>query len=490
MQGQETAPRSAGGQARQRPAGLRSMLWAIAAVTVTVAVISGCAEEEKLAVPNLLPETFVAIGDTVRHATAYTQVLSWWGEDKDGEVVGYEYRWFIDPNAPSGGLDSNWVRTVETTKAFDLPVTRGESVHRFEIRAIDNDEARDSSACKVTLPVTNVPPVVEIADLASLPDTTLPSFSITWRASDPNGNSTLAKYRAWLDGVDGGMDAVKDVTPPDTAVSFGPEDFAGRFERFRTFNLIAIDSGSDTSEVATYTWWVKEPKGRILLVDDLRRDDQGETAEMITDGFYRTGLDSCGESYSVLDIERFGGNVSAHNLPGLFSAFDLVIWYNDPNKWASARLTAAEGDLMDYLEDGGRLMLSSLAALGSGRALQDSLWPEVLGVDSILVRNGSTNLDCRNWALWGNRDLGLDSLKVVSIWSGLECMLPDTTAATGLYHIKPRTAGSFQTDTYYLAILNSWHTGRTALVTFPISRSNYYGNAHGEYCKIVHLLLQ
>ncbi|MFZ1946316.1 MAG: hypothetical protein WAW06_02100 [bacterium] len=467
----------------------RSTLVALAAAATAAAMISGCAKEEKLAVPNLLPETFLAVGDSVRNPTAYSQVLTWWGEDKDGEVAGYEYRWFIDPSEGSCRLDTNWVRTAETSLTFDLPVTRGQSYHRFEVRSIDNDEARDSSACKVTLPVTNAPPVVVLDPDFSLPDTTIGAFLVKWQGSDPNGDNTLTRYRVWLDES---ADAAQDITPPDTVATFGPDDFAGRFG-WRTFNLIAIDSGCDTSEVLTHTWFVKEPTGQILLVDDLRTADQGETAEKITDRFYRTGLDSLseanGRAYSVLNIERYGGELSAHNLPGLFGAFDLVIWYNDPNKTASARLAAAQGDLMDYLEGGGRLMLSSLAALGSGGALQDSLWPEVLGVDSILVRNGSTNLDCRNWALWGNGAVGLDSLKVVGIWTGLECMLPDP-AATELYHINPGTAGGFQTVPYYLAILNSWQAARTALVTFPISRSDYYGNARVEYCKIVELLLQ
>jgi hypothetical protein len=475
-----------GPRAGSRAAG--GTVFGILLTAVFAALVSGCAKEENLMVPNLPPETFLAVGDTVHHATAYSQVLAWWGEDKDGEVVGYEYRWFIDPTEGGCRLDTNWVRTVETSMAFNLPVTNGQSAHRFEVRAIDNDEARDSSACKVTLPVTNAPPVVALDPDFSLPDTTVGAFLVKWQGSDPNGNSTLARYRVWLDGS---AEAARDIIPPDTVATFGPGDFAGRFDRPRTLNLIAIDSGCDTSQVVTHTWFVKEPRGQILLVDDLRRDDQGETAEKITDRFYRTGLDSCDPpySYSVLNIEGYGGQLAAHNLPDLLGAFDLVIWYNDPNKLASARLTAAEGDLMNYLEKGGRLMLSSLAAIGSGSALRDSLWPEVFGIDSVLVRNSTSNFSCNRWAVWGNATVGLDSLKIDNIWAGLECMLPDP-AATPLFYIRRGTAGSYQTENYYLAILNSWGEGRTALVTFPLSRSDVYGNARGEYCKIVNLLLQ
>ncbi len=447
-------------------------------------ILVGCAKEERFSPKNLEPETYLAVADSVRHATVYNQTLRWWGEDKDGEVVAFEYRWLIDPAETGCGLDSVWVRTEKTSGSFDLPVSHGKSVHRFEVRAIDDDGAWDRFPCTLTLPVTNNPPEVMIWNRDALPDTTFPAFTAKWHGSDPDGDNTIAKYVAWLDGD---TDNAKEFSPSDTVISLGLEDFGGKFARPETLNLIAIDSACDTSLVTTHTWYVKEPRGQILIVDDLGKE--AGAAERPTDRFYKTSIDSCGQAYSVLDLQNFKGMTSAHNFPELFSIFDLVIWYNTPTRSASAHLSGAEGALKSYVEDGGSILVISMAALGSGPALRDSLWPEVFGIDSIVVRNGSSNFDCRTWTIQANTDVGLASLKIIGIWPGVDCVLPSFTA-TPLYYIAPGTAGAYQTEEYYLGILNSWHAGKAVLLTFPLNSADRYGNARYEYCKVINLLLQ
>jgi hypothetical protein len=37
--------------------------------------------------------------------------------------------------------------------------------------------------------------------------------------------------------------------------------------------------------------------------------------------------------------------------------------------------------------------------------------------------------------------------------------------------------------------MNSWHTGKAALLTFPLERCTAGGDPYSEYCKILHLLL-
>jgi len=455
-----------------------------------VAWLAGCAKEEKISAPNLPPETYLAIADSVRNVTTYTQTLRWWGEDKDGEVIAFEYRWFIDPLEGSCRLDTGWVRTEETSGSFNLPVSGADRIHRFEIRAVDDDETSDPSPSTLTLPVNNTRPGVMIWNVSDLPDTTFPAFLARVHGSDPEGDNTIARYIVWLDGD---RENARVLTPPDTTVSLGPADFGGRYEVARTLNVIAVDSGCDTSAVVAYTWYVKQPTGRVLVVDDLGKD--AGAAQAMTDRFYRAGLDSCGEAYSVLDIEKFGGMLSAFNFSKLFSAFDLVIWYNEPNKLAYPQppsvphISAAEKDLQTYLESGGRLLVASLGALGSAGGLGDSLWPEIFGIDSILVRNSTTNFDCKNWVIQSSVALGPDSLLVGGIWPGVECLLP-SPQATPLYFIRPGTAGTYQTEDYYIGVLNAWRTGKAAVLTFPLSRSNEYGNARTKYCRLINLLLQ
>jgi len=94
---------------------MRNVLIAAAmAVCLVLALAPGCAREENLAIPNTPPETYIAIADTVRNTTVYIQHLHWWGDDIDGEVIGYEYRWFMDEMEPGCPTDTDWVFTGET----------------------------------------------------------------------------------------------------------------------------------------------------------------------------------------------------------------------------------------------------------------------------------------------------------------------------------------------------------------------------------------
>jgi hypothetical protein len=456
----------------------------------------GCAKEEELSVENLPPQTYLAIADSVRNVTSYIQTLRWWGDDKDGEVTAFEYRWFIDPLQGSCRHDTSWVRTEATSETFDLPVSGPDMRHRFEVRAIDNDGAVDPTPCTLVLPVTNRRPAVAILNREQLPDTTLPALLTRLHGSDPDGDNTIARYIAWLDGD---REHAKVLTPPDTTVSLGLDDFGGRYGVARTLTVIAVDSGCDTSDAVSYTWFVKQPTGRVLLVDDLGQK-QGGAGQAVTDAFYRAGLDSCGEAYSVLDIEKFGGMLSAFNFSKLFPAFDLVIWYNEPTKLSYpaspqvSYLGAAANDLKSYVEGGGSILVASLAALGSGGSLPDSEWQEVFGIDSVVVRpSGSTNFDCQWWTIQSSISPEPDSLGVVGIFPGPECLLPSATA-TPLYVLPESTLvqltpPEWNPRPYYLGVLNSWQSGKAALITFPLSRSNNYGSAPTEYCRVVDLLL-
>jgi hypothetical protein len=480
---------------------VRAAIVLVVGLAAALAILAGCAKEHELAAPNLEPQTYLAIADSVRHETLYNQTLRWWGEDKDGEVVAYEYRWFIDPAEPGCRLDTLWVRTTLTSKSFDLPVSTGASIHVFEVRAIDNAGAADPTPCRLRLPVINNPPEVQlwgvdIGDRTPPPDTTFPAFLAKWHGSDPEGDSTVAKYVVWLDAPGGGRESMRELAARDTSVSLGLDDFNARYDRFRTLSVVAVDAACDTSPPATFTWFVKQPVGRILLVDD-----KSGTSDGIPDKFYRSGLDSCGLQYSVLDLARYmnkshpgKGTIASNNFPKLFPMFDLVIWYNSPEQPnPSARLTAVEEDLKAYLEDGGKLLVGSLTAIGSSGALRDSIWPEAFGIDSVVTRDGSTNLGCQFWNIQGESSLGLDSLNVYGIFQGVDCMLP-APGATPLYYIPPGTPivlapPVYNPVNYYLGIMNSWHTGKAAILTFPLERCTAGGDPYSEYCKILHLLL-
>lgn len=443
---------------------------------------AGCAEKKDLNIPNLPPDTYIAVGDSIRNPTVYMQTVSWWGDDMDGEVVGFEYRWSTDPSEPCCHMDTSWVYTELTEEEFNLPATDGIRSHTIKVRAIDDLGASDPDPAQATFPVTNSPPTVKIWDRAQLPDTTLPAILIKWHGDDPEGPETIEAYKVWLDGSE---ENAMLLAAEDTVASVGLDDFEGRYGE-RTLYLVAIDSGCDTSKVASHTWQVVEPTGTVLLVDDLSKEDY--TFPEVSDRFYREVLDNCSAAYSILDVGEFGGIGYAYNMDELFKLFDLVIWYNDPLRTATSSLAAADQAFQSYMAEGGRFIVLSMAAVGSGGALLDSTAFEVFGIDSLHTRGDETNFDCKRWEIKGSTDLGLDSLKVSGFYLGVECMLPGSQA-TPLYYIPPGTVNALQTENYYLGIMNSRQGGKAALITFPMSRSDSFGNARIEFCKLVNLML-
>ena len=241
----------------------------VAGLAAALAIIAGCAKEHELAAPNLEPQTYLAIADSVRHETLYNQTLRWWGEDKDGEVVAYEYRWFIDPAETGCRLDTLWVRTTATSKSFDLPVSMGASVHVFEVRAVDNAGAADPTPCRLRLPVINSPPEVQRSGAwtsATAHRRPIPRF----RPFSPSGTGAIPKATApsrstWSGSThpaEAGR-ASRELAARDTSVSLGLEDFNARYDRFRTLSVVAVDAACDSSAPATFTWFVKQPVGKI-----------------------------------------------------------------------------------------------------------------------------------------------------------------------------------------------------------------------------------
>jgi hypothetical protein len=449
-------------------------------IGAVLCLAAGCAEKGDLVLPNLPPETYVSIADSVRHPTVYIQTLHWWGEDPDGEIAGFEYRWVIDEGEPGSPEDAQWVFTEEYTKEFHLPVSKGISTHTIYVRAIDDDGAIDPSPSSMTLPLTNSPPEVWIWDKGALPDTSYPALTIKWHGEDPEGTETIDHFVVWLDGE---IENARILSAQDTIVGLGHEDFGGRYGE-RTLNVMAVDTGMDSSSIDTYSWYTVEPVGDVLLIDDLSHSYAGYKT---TAAYYRSALDSCVGTYSVLDFSSFGGPVYTYNFEGLFDFFDVVIWANDPVRFDTLYLEPAGLAVPGYVESGGRFLLTSLQAVGTRGAFSDSIAFEVFGIDSLYLYNNKTDFELKNtWEIQGNTDVGLDTVRAKSTWSGVECMAL-SAGVTPLFYVPPGTVTG-QAEDYYLGVLNSYGSGKAALLTLPISRCDKYGNNRHQLCRIIDLL--
>ncbi len=88
--------------------------------------------------------------------TTSRQVLHWWGEDADGQVLGYYYKW---------SSDSSWTYTDLESGSFYVPIRSELDVFSFEVKAEDDDSNVDNTPSKIVLPIRNSEPTISSISL-------------------------------------------------------------------------------------------------------------------------------------------------------------------------------------------------------------------------------------------------------------------------------------------------------------------------------------
>lgn len=131
--------------------------------------------------------------------------------------------------------------------------------------------------------------------------------------------------------------------------------------------LVTATSQSNPATYATLRLTLQAP-AHVLLVDD----DRWYNREMV----YRQALDALGVVYDTWDI-GWDNNVRGSPSKELLSAYDMVIWYTGYD-WYRPITTAEMQALQAYLEQGGRLFLSSQDY--AYYHLHDALTRDFLGV--------------------------------------------------------------------------------------------------------------
>ena len=460
----------------------KMLLVLVATSLLALAFLSGCERDPGPEFTNREPETGIFLEgplDTVRYAVK----LFWWGEDKDGEVIGFYYRWTCDD--PASLPDTNWVFTTAKSGEFILPVPNGFAVQSFWVKAVDNDGSEDPTPARQDFPLRNEMPSIAF-NMSPLPDTTLPAATFVWAGTDPDGDNTIAYYVVWLDGKE---DTPVIVAGRDTTL--GP-DYIETYGN-RTFYVRAVDEAHGASPYISHTWNVIAPVGNVLLVDDMPTSG-GAPA---TDAFYRSLLDSLEGSgqYTVFDLGNTSRVRSPREVGLILPLFDHVVWYGDTRSTASGALRMGEegGGIADFLNAGGTMFLEGVALVGDGGSLTAGFAAQYLGIDSLRTKYispanpRSTNFDLLNgWVIRGNSSLGLDSLKTTAILSGCEIMYPSVQAEF-LYYLPPGTMPG-QTQNYYMGTLVRGGSFSLICVTFPIRRCNGFGNARQEVAKLLTLL--
>ena len=287
--------------------------------------------------------------------TTSKQQLHWWGEDRDGVIIGYKYKW---------SSDTSWTYTTEEEGLFYVPIRTDLDVFSFEVKAVDNDSLEDSTPAKLTLPIKNSAPEIhfrfnsnpKINNIQGDTSFTFPTRTFVWDLYDQDGLESVAFiYYALDDTCDTCWNTIDEVSSPSLTLT---EIEPG----LHVFYLKAVDVAGAESNLIFFPdtanneepdyWKVKSVIGELLLVDDFPLDTPNNALI-----WYKSVLDSLiGENnYSVWELGK-DLPYSSIDVKANLGYFNNVFW-NGAYTGISL-YNKASSSISNYVLNGGNFFIS------------------------------------------------------------------------------------------------------------------------------------
>lgn len=339
---------------------------------------------------NKPPETGIFLHPDSTIAQQPSRVyVSWWGDDPDGLIVGFYTKW--------EGIDTSWNFTTSNDSTFSLPIGTSDTTFNFLVSSVDNsgngfydvviffngvnygpepfvdlnnngvyDNGEpftdigliDPTPASTLFPIKNSSPVVVWNELSFVPDTSFPVMTFNWNATDLDGDESITEIRLSLNDTSdyvvlpGNTRLITvrginlDSPSPEMQIlingsdqNIHPHNLTGLLlnQNNKIFLSAADFSGAvsetislpDTSSV----WYIKKPKGQVLIFDDFIGTS---TSEPATKNFYNTTFSSIGGGVLADKFDVF--NLAEQTLPFLsvtmaetMKLFKYVFWYSAAN---------------------------------------------------------------------------------------------------------------------------------------------------------------
>lgn len=378
---------------------------------VLLIMISGCSDNPAdNPLHNKAPDTFLFLyPDSTISGQPSKIKVSWWGDDPDGLIIGYYFKW--------KGIDSTWSFTTGNDSVFTLPIGSADTTYDFVIAAADGngngkydntliqnginfghepfidvngngiyDKGEkyfdvgliDPTPADLKFPIKNTAPEIAWNQLTVLPDTSFPVMTFAWDASDLDGDETITHINVALNdtadfiALDGSTRLITirttdfNVSNPEMEILIGGSDqniFSQTLPGliFNDNNKIyvqAVDlSGAKTKFIempdSNHTWFVKKPKGQLLLVDDYSTSNSDAAV------FYRNSFSTIngGNLAGKFDVYNFEANpLPFQNVtfPQTAELFKYIFWYSS----SQPRIDLLGIMANDYRQNSGKIMLS------------------------------------------------------------------------------------------------------------------------------------
>ncbi len=357
---------------------------------------------------NKAPDTNIFLypnnPDSINQQKSRLQV-HWWGEDPDGTILGYYFRWV--------GLDSDWIFTTSNDSLFSLPIGSADTTYVIEVMAVDVQGNKkydtsvkwngtdigpepfidkngndiwdkgekyfdigmiDPTPASMKFPIKNSPPEIEWNKESVIPEETFPVITVAWDATDLDGNESIVAIELAINNLDLAVELpgntrlvalrIKDadaVNPELEVLINGSENeifektLSGiKLDDFNRLYIRAKDISGSSSKIqplpdTSRTWFIKKPKGDLLIVDDYKGSSDAVT--FYNNLFSVIDGGNFANRFDVLDIELTKLPFPNITFLETIKLFKYIYWYSD----ASPSLELTSSVTQKYLIGGGKI---------------------------------------------------------------------------------------------------------------------------------------
>lgn len=384
-------------------------------LTVTAAIGGGCYDELlNNPIPNNAPETFVFLyPDSSISGQTSRLTVSWWGDDSDGLIVGYFFKWI--------GIDSTWTFTTSRDSTFSLPIGTIDTTFDFHVSAVDNfgnglfddhifqnqidygaepftdtngngfhDSNEnffdigliDPTPASTKFPIKNSTPEIFWSDLSFLPDTSFPVMTFGWAASDLDGESTITNINIALNDTSNfislsgstrlitlriidynAVNPLMEILINGSELNINSEDLPGlKLNDNNKFYIQAEDiSGAKSTFISlpdsNSTWFVKKPNSEFLIVDNYNVTDLNNdiaVKNFYNDAFSQIAGGTLSGKLNTLDIAGSLLPYESVTFPETIKLFNYVFWYSN----SKPRMDLLSLATNKFIDGGGKIAMS------------------------------------------------------------------------------------------------------------------------------------